>query len=836
MNTVSYFSNPVYFLSPLVVGAICSGLIVLVLLKGRRTFSTWLFCCLLFSIASISLFIFGMRSSVDVDRAVAWDRGIPIFALAAYVFYYHFALAYTHTRVPQVILYSIYSLLAIVAVLAPLTDLFVKEMRLEHYGYAPVIGPLIPPLSIIYLLLVGGGVWTLFRRYRFSKSYDEKNRLAYLALAGIFPLVGGILDAFSPLPPVGLWSNLAFAILCTVVILKYHLLDINVVAHKSLVYLLTSILVAVPFVGLIYLPRLILPVYSEVWWFHGLVVLVLAILLKPLYSWAQQIVDRLFYRGRYDYLKALRQFSQQAQSVKNLEQLASNLVQLVKGALQTSSACLLLQSEYKQGLYLIASSGLENPPSGIVLAKNNRIMQWLRTHEDILFSEHFAIIPLLQSLPLVEKNNLDRMRAKVFIPINASGSALFGILVLDNKLSEQPYSSEDKQLLATLSSQMAMALENARLYNDAVQDKENFDSWLNSMTDCVLIVNTDCTLQFMNRAAIKAFGDRIGNRCWYYQEKDPTCANCSVQHDFQGSQKLSRYNTRIGDREYDVAVTPFANTGGSTSFIKVLRDITEQRKLEEGTRQMREELQHASRLAAIGELAAGVAHEINNPLTGITGYSQLLLDYCVDEKTMRGLKKINSEGWRAAKVVENLLTFARRGESKKEYSNINEILQKTLELKINDLKTTNIQVVTEFDFTIPEILADFQQIEQVFLNIIINAEQAMTGVNNVRKFIIKTRKHKGYISTIFIDNGPGISAEHMNKLFDPFFTTKAKHSGTGLGLSICHGIISEHGGKICVKSKPGEGATFIIKLPIRHKEIGQGKVKKDEDTGKEEVS
>jgi len=241
---------------------------------------------------------------------------------------------------------------------------------------------------------------------------------------------------------------------------------------------------------------------------------------------------------------------------------------------------------------------------------------------------------------------------------------------------------------------------------------------------------------------------------------------------------------------------------------------TEHKQAEERKKELQQELHLASRLAAIGELAAGVAHEINNPLTGIIGFSQRLLRKSTDEGLKKDLERVYSEARRAAKVVQNLLTFAGCHETKKEYSDINEILERASELGAYELKTGNIEVETELAPDLPKVMADFQQMQEVFLNIILNEEQAMTEAHRGGKLSIRTQERKGYIRISFTDDGPGISAEHLGRLFDPFFTTRGEGGGTGLGLSICHGIVTEHGGKIYTKSKVGKGATFVIELPL----------------------
>jgi two-component system NtrC family sensor kinase len=256
----------------------------------------------------------------------------------------------------------------------------------------------------------------------------------------------------------------------------------------------------------------------------------------------------------------------------------------------------------------------------------------------------------------------------------------------------------------------------------------------------------------------------------------------------------------------------------------IFRDITERKQAEEREKQLQQELYLSSRLASIGELSAGVAHEINNPLTGILGFSQRLLRKSTDEKVKQDLERIHNEALRAAKVVENLLAFARQTKPMREHLDINDIVQKTLELRAYELKTGNIKVALDLAPSLPKIIVDSHQMQEVFLNIILNTEQTMTEASRGGKLTIKTQETKGYIRISFGDDGPGIAAEHLDKLFDPFFTTRGENGGTGLGLSVCHGIVVEHGGKMIARSKPGRGATFFVELPTATEEIDESKI------------
>ena len=458
------FSDPWYLLPPLLAFVVSLMLVLLVWLKACYKPGRLIFCGLLLSIGLWSLLTFGMRSSDNTYHALLWDRAFAVFAFAAYVLYYHFTLAYTNTRSQRKILAVSYLLLIVIAALAP-TSLVVQSVSLAYYGYVATIGPVAYIIVVTGPLLMGGGVYNLLRRRRVSHSYEERNRLIYLVIAAIFPLIGGLLDGFSNLPPMAIWGNLVFSILCTIAILRYHLLDVRIFVRKSMVYLLISAVVAIPYAAVVYLMNFIFEPAIRPWWVHPLIILSLAIFLRPLYSRAQNLVDRLFYRDRYNYLRALGQFSREAQSIVNLKELGFKMTQLVCGALRSTSACLLLPSESQVGLAVVSCTGLESPLSGVVLKDSSPLVKWLELRGDILSSEQLNIVPQLQGISLKEKNKLERIGAKLYIPIKTREGKLSGVLVLGQKLGQQTYSNEDKELLSSLASQMAMALENARLYD-----------------------------------------------------------------------------------------------------------------------------------------------------------------------------------------------------------------------------------------------------------------------------------------------------------------------------------------------------------------------------------
>ena len=278
-----------------------------------------------------------------------------------------------------------------------------------------------------------------------------------------------------------------------------------------------------------------------------------------------------------------------------------------------------------------------------------------------------------------------------------------------------------------------------------------------------------------------------------------------------------------------VEVTAHAERADGAFRIEALmRDVSERKRLETHTRDLYHQLLQAEKMAALGQTISGVAHELNNPLATILTWSERLAKQQSDADTRRGLETILQQSERAARIVRNLLTFARKRHTTRTMVDLNAVVRETLALRGYDQRLSNISTIEALAAGLPQVFADPHQIQQVLLNLVINAEQAMLAANGRGTLIVRTWHdlERDAVIVEVSDDGPGVPDDVQTKIFDPFFTTKEVGKGTGLGLTVAYAIVQEHGGDIRVASEPGRGATFTVQVPA-----GVGALKSREEAG-----
>jgi PAS domain S-box-containing protein len=336
-----------------------------------------------------------------------------------------------------------------------------------------------------------------------------------------------------------------------------------------------------------------------------------------------------------------------------------------------------------------------------------------------------------------------------------------------------------------------------------------------SASDAIFTVGTDGVMTSANRSLERSSGkprvDLIGHPFTdLIDSRDQGAASQAIVDSLGGSRRRVelRYPAPDGElRLCSLTLTPLVEGTAIAGALGIVRDVTDEKRLTE-------QLMQQEKLAAVGQLVSGVAHELNNPLASVMAFAQLLLAAPPGaQHDKRAIDAINQEAKRAAKIVSNLLTFARQHQPERTITDLNRVVEDTLELRRYALRIAQVEIENRLDPSLPITWADPFQLQQVVLNLITNAEHALSNWDGSRRITLSTGQEGDFIVLRIADSGPGIPTEHLSRIFNPFFTTKPVGEGTGLGLSISDGIVREHGGRIRAESRVGRGATFVIELP-----------------------
>lgn len=538
-----------------------------------------------------------------------------------------------------------------------------------------------------------------------------------------------------------------------------------------------------------------------------------ATLFTPLKRMFQTLLDRALYKRSYEYRKTLLSITRDLSRERDLGQLAQSLVEAIANALNLKRLALLLAEEGDGRSFKVLKTKGDGPALGGRLALDAWLAGALRERDSIGF------IAASESEPA--RAAMEKLSAGGFfhvLPLRVEDKVV-GFLAMGKKHDGSFFSREDWELLATVSGPAALALENADLYGREIvramemqRLKDYSENIIESLTVGVSVIDEAGLVIGWNRVLEEKLGRRkaaaLGRRL---QDVLGPAAYGAVfpeegQTDFRLLSEIP-LETAAGLKVFDIARTPLLdNALRAYGTIIVFEDITDKIQLQQ-------QLLTSEKLASIGLLSAGVAHEINTPLTGISSYIQMLQKKLTDTHYAQILEKVEAQTDRVAKIIKNLLAFARSpAEASFQRVDLKQNLEEILSLIDYKLKNMNIRLVLELA-PLPPIDAQGERLQQVFINIILNALDAMPAGGELR--IGLTREGDEEIVRI-ADTGQGIKPELRSRIFDPFFTTKGVGKGTGLGLSISYAIVREHGGRIDVQSEVGRGSTFTISLPIGH--------------------
>jgi signal transduction histidine kinase len=660
-----------------------------------------------YTLLTISFFvwIFGIGMEVgatDKDWGLFWNRWLYSGAIFVPTFFIHFVQAYLG-KVKRNQLVSCY-IISTLLLIFNFTPLFVKDVVPKgSFNYASIPG-IIYPFYVLYFSVIFV-YCTYFIIKEFKKSIGIKRaQLKFIILAYVigflgastnFLLVFDILDA----PPVGNYFIGLYLLILFYAIVKHRLMDINIVFTKGTTYVLLLLLLFIPLLFISILSQKVF--FGKISYLHSFIVFSLLFLAALLFGRikprAEKAVEQIFFKNRYDYRETLGGFSKALVSILDLQSLSKRIIETITQTMGVEKASLFLVSEEKGGYSLCESKNVNITTSTQHLSRDNPLPFYLQKVGEIIIREELAKrvhVPVINNVA----NEMSLLEAEVSIPLMWK-EQLIGMINLSHKFTKDIYSREDIELLSTLANQTAIAIENARLYEDLKRSK---------------------------------------------------------------------------------------------SYIR-----------------------RADRLASLGTLTAGLAHEIRNPLVAIKTFTHLLPER-IDDQEFRDkfLQIASGEVDRISSLITELLDFARPSDPKLALESINIILDGMILLVSTEMNKRQISNIKDYDSNLPYAEIDREQIKQVFLNILLNAIEATPDKG---KITVRTRSFmkpggEPYVQIEVTDTGCGIPPDQLEEIFNPFFTTK--NTGSGLGLSISSQIVQDHKGYVDVKSQLGKGSSFFINLPV----------------------
>jgi two-component system, NtrC family, sensor kinase len=676
---------------------------------------------------------------------------------------------------------------------------------------------------------LGAGLVVLMRALRRVRSVTSRRQLRWIVWGtaiGVLPFALGYTVPFAlgvrPSLPMELSAiPLAFIPLAFAsAIVRYRLMDVEVILKRLLVY--TAVLASIAAIYVLILRTSVgIDVQSEDqhrWLIAFLATVIVLLLAKPVKDAVQTTIDRAFYRDRYDYRRALVAFARDLNGDLDLARLAERLVCRVHETFVVDRIALMVTNERGE-FELLRAVGFDAALPRLDSASG--IAGRLSAGHPVRLDD-----PLAAGRFTAEEVELWRDAGIYYMVPCVSNEAVNAVFAIGRRDTGEPLTSEDLGLLSAVAAQAATAIENGRLYRQLQVKASELDrlrtfneNILESLDDGLMVLGLDDRVIRWNQALERLYGvsrvDALGQPVDALFETAFVETLRTARTQTPNGATLFRVPLRAfrgdGDRRLLVNVTTaplqaVVAPGGESGTIVILEDITERAQLEE-------QLRISEKMASLGVLAAGVAHEVNTPLTGISSYTQMLLEQAnPDDPRTQLLEKIEKQTFRAARIVNGLLNLSRptaSDGSERAPVDVNTVITDVLSLLEHQLERGSIKVRRELSAS-PVIIDGYEfKLQQVFLNLLLNARDAMPRGGWLT---LATRVEQGTAVAEVFDTGSGIPPEHLARIYDPFFTTKAMGQGTGLGLAIAYGIVREHDGEIHCESAPGQGTRFTLRF------------------------
>jgi len=785
-----------------------------------------------FCLASFVLFSFHYTGKLNsFDWEVYWAKLVAL--LIAPAILVHFSLLFpersaVRSTTNRILLWACY---------LPAFALLTLQIYVA-LGAAGFVASFPARVALDQLELVYLGAYFLLAAAIFLRSYWRtpngmlRQQLKWVTggiLAGILPFALLYILPFSLGAVPRQWMNLSALSLALIplcfayAIGRYRLMDVDIIFKRGLTYTAATGAVIAVYVALV---AIIGGLFHTAWptgLFGEIIAIVMAaFLFQPFREWTQAHLDRFFYRDRLNYRRTLIEFGRTLTNEVRPEPVLASVMDRISQTLLVDRLALFLDDSSTSGRYrLVSSRGLgisESAAEALDLSfLSPKRPEFARGY--FFFDSYRAAREESESV----RRSLEELDLPYFIPCRIHDRTV-AILGVGKTIDGDFLTSEDVELLFTIAGYLAVALDNAQLYSSLEQKaqqierlKDFSDNIVESMNVGVLAVDFEGRIEFWNTQLEQSMGvrrvDAVGRTI---EEILPADLAVEIAARSQEERVTNLYKFPMRNRDgrtlvVNVSIAPLAGKSEERlGRLILVDDITQRIQLEE-------QLVQTEKLTSLGLLAAGVAHEVNTPLAVISNYIQMLAKQLPSNDPRQKLTdKIVKQTFRASEIVNNLLNFSRTGGAAFKEVNLNQVIDETLTLVTHPFRAGNVQVIKNLEADLPGILGSSNRLQQVFLNLFLNAKDAMPSGGMLE---VRTAAHNGTVEIEVADTGMGIQRENLARVFDPFFTTKATGRGTGLGLSVSYGIIKEHAGKIEVRSTPGKGTSFRLEFPAVRKAV-----------------
>lgn len=798
----------------------------------------------IFCLVSFVLYSFKYTTELDTFDWIIYWGNMAASALQPALFL-HFAVNFSDDPA-TVRAGRLRKLLCVALYLPGLMLIGLQVWAIQYWSATELLRHKLDQLSVGYLAFYYVVAATIFQlRYRRAKTALERQQLKWLTrgtLLAITPFT--LLFAIPYLADITVPSTLTKLAGLSLVflpltfswaIVRYRLMDVDLIFKRGVTYTLaTAALVGLYFGVVAITAEMVharLPRLSTLGFLFAIIVT--GLIFDPLKRAIQGRVDRVFDQKRFDYRETLVEFGRGLNSQTDLRALLDSIVErLPQALLVTRVAVFLAQdgdgSRRASQFELAASHGLTNMPAVELRTLDPGFLDF----DGEGANNHLFLENPQQVLRLPESQRLtaSRLDLNYYVPCRVAnregyGTRTVAVIGLGRTNDGDFLSSEDMEVLESLAGYIGIAIQNAQLYRRLEQKISEFErlkdfneNIVESINIGIFAVDLEDRVESWNAQMEVMFAK---SRAEALRQPLSALFHADFVDRFheareeQGTHTLYKFRLNLPSGEVrtaNIAIAPLV----SKDFVAIGRiiivdDITDRL-------QMEAQLTQSEKLSSIGLLAAGVAHEVNTPLAVISSYAQMLSKHMRDDERLAPvLEKITQQTFRASEIVNGLLNFSRTSGSEFTNVDLNELLRDTIVLLEHQFKTAQIQVQTNFDAHLPSIHGNRGKLQQVLLNLMLNAKDAMFGVPNA-SLRVATFRSGSRVMVRLQDTGSGIAREHLHRIYDPFFTTKTKpqeggHKGTGLGLAVSYGIVQEHAGKIQVESEVGVGTAFQLEFP-----------------------